>query len=285
MKSSWRLWISFAITLWLLFSAGCMQFRQSTQKAVKGFSKEGMVLHGVQIPWSGGDINAVWTGDTSKPWLCFLHGSPGGWPAFEDYLKDSALRENFCMIAIDRPGFGYSSFGKPESSLEKQSQAVMLVLDSILGSDQFLLAGHSLGGPLGIKMAILYPDRVVGAFVLAGSVDPDLEPREFFRPLLKKKVFRYLMPKSFWVSNYEIEGLMAELQVMSGQWNQVKCPVVSIHGTKDEFVPVENADFMKNKLDGVTPYRDIRLEGQSHFIPWNSMDTIRKEIINFVAHE
>lgn len=189
------------------------------------------------------------------------------------------------MIAIDRPGFGYSSFGHPEPSLAKQSEAIMTLLDSLVGNRPIVFAGHSLGGPLVIKTAALYPSRVAAAFVLAGSVDPKLEPREFFRPILKKKVFKFLMPRSFWVSNYEIEALMKELEIMEGEWELVQCPVISIHGTKDKFVPMENADHMREKLEGRTSFRDVRLEGKSHFIPWNSMDTIRQELLNFVIHE
>src|SRR5690606_23197238 len=117
--------------------------------------------------------------------------------------------------------------------------------------------------------------------LLAASVDPSLEPREFFRPVLKKKIFKHLIPKSFWVSNYEIEALMNELVEMVDDWKNIRCPVLSIHGTADDFVPVENADFIKNKLKGGVPFTDIRLEGRNHFIPWNSMDTIRAEILKF----
>lgn len=241
------------------------------------------MLHGVNIPWDGGSLNAVWTGDSTKPLLCFLHGSPGSWSAFENYLQDSSLLENFCMIAVDRPGFGYSEFGKPEPSLQRQSEAVMSVMDFVSGERSFFVAGHSLGGPLAIKMAFLNPRRIQGIILMAASVDPKLEPREFFRPVLKKNFFKYLIPTSFWVSNYEIEALMGELEKMENEWKEISCPVVSIHGTKDKFVPIANADYLARQLIN-SNYRDVRLQGKNHFIPWTAMDTIRQEIINFVAY-
>lgn len=279
-----RLWSAFFLVFWLMLSSGCMQFRKSVGTAEREFRELGLDITGGVVMSGTHVINYVAGGDSSLPVLLFLHGSPGGWSAFESYLKDTSLRHHFYMVSIDRPGFGYSDFGKPEPSLQAQAEAAYAVLDSLIPpSKEIWVAGHSLGGPVAVKMAILRPAALSGVVLLAGSVDPDLEPREFFRPALKRKIFRYLMPTSFWVSNYEIEELMDELKAMNQEWDRIRCPVLSVHGTADNFVPVGNADFVKMKLTGRVVFRDVRLNGKNHFIPWNSMDTIRSEIIKFAG--
>ena len=269
----------FLVVVWLLFSSGCMQFRKSTSEARKEFSKKGLELKGGKVSWSEGEVNFVWTGEGDKPWICFLHGSPGGWSAFEKYLADSALLEHFRMISVDRPGFGYSNFGQPEGSLDRQSEAVFAVLDSLCVQGRIYLAGHSLGGPVVARMAMMRPADIAGVMILSGSVDPDLEPREVFRPALKRRFFRHILPTSIWVSNYEIEELMGELKRIRPDWTEIRCPVVSLHGTKDDMVPIGNADYIARHLNDSVPFRDIRLQGRGHFIPWTEMDTVKVELI------
>lgn len=287
MKRGLILVLAMLLSLWLLLCSGCLQFRKPTIQAQRDFKKQEITLHAESITYSQErSVNLVWTGDSSKPLLCLLHGSPGSWTAFESYLQDSLLLRHYCLVAVDRPGFGYSDFGHPEPSLDSQAKATFYAMKKVFGSRPFYVAGHSLGGPLAIKMAMLDSSQIYGVVVMAGSVDPKLEPREFFRPTLKKRIFKYLIPKSIWVSNYEIEALMDELILMDDKWKGIVCPVLSIHGKDDTMVPIGNADYMATKFkQSPAQYRDIRLEGKNHFIPWNAMDTIRTELINFRKHE
>ncbi len=47
-------------------------------------------------------------GDTSKPLLLFIHGSPGAWYSYMKLMDDSALLANYRMIAVDCMGFDKS---------------------------------------------------------------------------------------------------------------------------------------------------------------------------------
>ena len=55
------------------------------------------------------------------PLIVFVHGSPGALNAYEDYFSDVDFLKYADMISVDRPGFGYSDFGKSESSLMIQA--------------------------------------------------------------------------------------------------------------------------------------------------------------------
>jgi pimeloyl-ACP methyl ester carboxylesterase len=64
----------------------------------------------IRMFFDGHNLHYIETGNAQKPTL-ILHGSPGSWNAFKEYLQDTTLLKKYRMIAIDRPGFGYSDFG------------------------------------------------------------------------------------------------------------------------------------------------------------------------------
>ena len=74
-------------------------------------------------------INYAIVESGDKPLVIFLHGAPGSLSAFIDYLKNKELQKSVNMIAVDRPGYGYSNFGKEETSL--QAQAFYIAVDCI----------------------------------------------------------------------------------------------------------------------------------------------------------
>ena len=56
---------------------------------------------------SGGrPVHVVAAGDPALPPVLFIHGSPGSWEAWQDYLADPELSSRAHLLAIDRPGFG-----------------------------------------------------------------------------------------------------------------------------------------------------------------------------------
>jgi len=265
--------------------ASCMQFRTSTREAKRDFAKNGIALNGAVIQTESRQLNFVWTGDKTKPNLLLVHGSPGSWDNYTQFLKDSLLLEHYRIIAVDRPGFGYSDFGAPCKTLKEQAEAIKRVMDSLDNGLGFYLAGHSLGGPVIVEIAAHYPNSVKGIALLAASIDPDLEPKEAFRPILLKPMSKLIIPEAIWSSNYEIYYLKDELELQKSLWPKIKCPVVSVHGTADNLVPVENVNYAQNMLDSTVSFEKHIIADQNHFILWNEFPLIRTVLINLLIDD
>ena len=58
------------------------------------------------------NIVYAYSGDPAKPGLLFIHGTPGGWGAFESYLASPILQEEYFMVSVDRLGWGKSAIDK-----------------------------------------------------------------------------------------------------------------------------------------------------------------------------
>jgi pimeloyl-ACP methyl ester carboxylesterase len=227
-------------------------------------------------------LHYVKAGDATKPLVLFLHGSPGSLSAFIDFLTDSTLLEEGLLITTDRPGFGYSNFGNGEPSLEKQCESLKPLLEEYKMNRPIILVGHSLAGALVVRMAAVYPHLIDGVIVVAGSVDPDLEPNEFwFRAPLATPFLSWILPKSFRASNQEIYQLKPELEKMLPLWKDVKCPVTVIQGKKDELVPAENADFAKKMLINA-PVELVLVDDMNHFVPWSHPYLIHDAILKMM---
>jgi hypothetical protein len=98
------------LAIWIVFAQSCMTFRSSDGQMKQRFSKNGVVLRTATTKIQGRNVHYAITGNDSLPTLVFLHGTPGSWNAFADYMQDSLLLGKYRMISIDRPGFGYSDF-------------------------------------------------------------------------------------------------------------------------------------------------------------------------------
>ena len=158
-----------------------MQFRMSKPEIDQYFvSKEHKgTLHRYE---SGRRVmNYLEVGDSALPLVVFVHGSPGSLSAFIDFMADTALLAKAQLVTVDRPGFGASNFGYAEPSLQKQADLLKPILESHKHQRPVILVGHSLGGPLIARMAMDYPELVDGLVMVAPSIDPELEPNEWFR--------------------------------------------------------------------------------------------------------
>lgn len=226
-------------------------------------------------------IHYTMVGNDSLPTLIFLHGSPSAWNAFEHFMKDPSLLFHFRMISVDRPGFGFSDFGDAVN-LEEQSLLLLPLFDVVKNGKPVFLAGHSLGGPLVIKMAADYPSAVKGIMLMSGSVDPALEPVEKWRILGAKFPFYYLFPGAFRPSNTELVYFKKDVFSLADDFSKVTCEVYLVHGDKDTWVPVGNVDYAKKKLVNAAKVETLILPGGNHFIPWSHKKEIAQALINML---
>lgn len=260
----------------------CMTFRVSSREVEEYFKKNN--VEGTQHAYKVGfrDIHYVKAGDPTKPLVVFIHGSPGSLSAFIHFLADTSLLRRTEMISTDRPGFGYSNFGNGVKTLHEQCDVLLPLLQANKNGRRLILVGHSLGGPLIARMAYEYPDLIDGLIIVAGSIDPELEPNEtWFRAPLATPFLSWLLPRSLRASNEEIYHLKPELEKMLPMWADIKCPVIVIQGRKDSLVPAENADFAKKMLVNA-PVEFIFKDDMDHFVPWSNPELIEQAIVTLI---
>lgn len=257
----------------------CMTFRMSPTEVHDYFEKKNIPVTRSSYEAIGRSMTFVGAGDSTKQPVLFVHGSPGSLSAFIDFLGDSTLLDKYFLISVDRPGFGHSGFGNAEKTLARQSEAILPLLEKYHASGKFILVGHSLGGPLIVQIASDYPQYISKLIIVAGSIDPALEPNEtWFRAPLSTPFLRWVLPKSFRASNDEIYHLKPELEKLSTAFPKIKIPVTVIQGMKDDLVPPGNADYAERMFTSA-PIEIIRLPEVNHFIPWSHPEVIRKELL------
>jgi len=282
---SWKWLIGVLVFAGLLFLLdSCMQFRMSKTEIEAYFAKKEKKgsLHSYPVG-KNRIINYLKVGDETLPLVVFVHGSPGSLDAFIDFMADTALLKRAQLITVDRPGFGASNFGYAEPSLEKQDTYLRPILEENKKHRPIILVGHSLGGPVIARMAMDYGDLVDGLVIVAGSIDPELEPDEtWFRAPLATPFLKWMIPRVFRASNDELYKLKPELIKMLPLWDKIHCRVIVIQGKKDSLVPAANADFAKKMLTHASSLDFVMKEDMDHFVPWSNPELIRVAILKLL---
>ena len=264
----------FLFTFWLVQAQRRMKFRETDEEAKKEFQELGLTLVTKTIYEEGFDLHYVQIGSDTLPTLFFVHGSPGSWNAFKRYLQDKDLIRHYRMVAIDRPGFGFSEFNNARN-LTEQTRIIDHLLTSIRNDKPIFLVGHSLGGPLIVKLYLDNSSLISGLVILAGALDPKSEKPEKWRPLLFKTPLNYFVPGAMRPSNEELWYLKKDLQVLDKELDKVFCPVWIVHGDKDSLVPVSNTAYAQRKLTNAKSVEITILRGANHFIPWTHFAEIK----------
>ena len=261
----------------IVWAAGYAQSGQGTQDRALAQEIEQAQLYSDYVHAYGRKMHFVATKKPNQaqyPLVIFVHGAPGNWQNFEQYLTDPALRENATLISIDRLGYGKSQKGKWETSLKIHAALLHEVMKLYPDSAPKIFVGHSFGGPVLARYGIDYPDETHQFIILAGSVDPALEVTKWYQTLAHW--FRFLVPSDWNVANQEILPLKGELEAMLPFWQNIKAKLLVIQGRDDKLVPHENARFIKQQIPDA---EIIYLAGQGHFLPWERYEMIANIII------
>jgi pimeloyl-ACP methyl ester carboxylesterase len=280
LKSRFKIkYILFGLALsYIIMCQSCMTMRTSPKKTKAFFNTAKIDFLDKSVTVDGHQLHYIQTGQENKPTLVFIHGSPGSWNAYKKYLIDTLLLRKYRMIAIDRPGFGYSDFGEAED-LKTQSRWIEDFLKTVDNKKPIALVGHSLGGPIIAKMAIDEPDKYQQLVILSGSVDPSAEETENWRFYIKMKPIRYLIPGALRPANDELWWLKQDLVDMKPLLKKITSDVTIIHGTKDRLVPYSNVAFIKKEFVNAKSMDVISIENADHFIPWTHFEIIRKALL------
>ena len=270
-----RYFVLYILLVIMLLAHGCLSFRMSDKKWEKELTEKGQAkptIHNYEV--EGRNIHYVHVGNDTLPLFIFIHGTPGSASGFKDYLADTSLSNHIQMISVDRPGFGYSDFGKSVKALEDQSRYLKPMLERHASAPKIFLVGHSLGGPVIARMAMDYEELMNGLIMLAPSIAPELEPFEWYRKPMDWAAIRWAIPTVMRVSNQEVLPVKGDLTKMLPLWNKITIPVVVLQGEKDVLVPKENAFFAKQMLINSERVDIYMLPNENHFIVWSQYDKV-----------
>jgi pimeloyl-ACP methyl ester carboxylesterase len=134
------------------------------------------------LPVRGGRIHYVEKGDPKAQTIVMIHGLAGQLQHYTYALVDK-LADEYHVIALDRPGCGYSTRDSADlARLREQARMIAEFLEAKEVSGA-ILVGHSLGGAVSLAMALDFPERVGGLALLAPLTQKLPGTPAVFKPL------------------------------------------------------------------------------------------------------
>jgi pimeloyl-ACP methyl ester carboxylesterase len=164
------------LSLMLALAAGLLLFTVHTVRQVEAVLPPGGRF--VDVP--GARLHVVERGQ--GPALLLVHGLAGQLCHFTYALVDE-LAKQYRVVAVDRPGSGYSVRAPGASAaLGAQADVLAALIDEI-GLGRPLVVGHSLGGAVALALAQRHPEHVAGLLLLAPLTHPVREISPVFSRL------------------------------------------------------------------------------------------------------
>ena len=246
---------------------------QSEWRGYRGLP-QGVSEQWIAVGDEGEKLHAWWApaADKDAPVLLYLHGAR--WNLTGSVTRIPRWnRMGFSVLAIDYRGFGksaaVSSAVPSEQSANEDAEAAWKYLATLAPASKRYVFGHSLGASMALQLALGHTDA--SGLILEGAFTsvPDMirETRWGFLPVS-------------WLVTQRFDNI--------DRIEKVKIPVLVVHGTADEIVPVA----MGEKLFAAAkaPKKFLRAEGGSHHnLTANFFDQYREAIvelfgINLASH-
>ena len=162
--------------------------------------------------------------------VVLVHGAPADASSWNRLLgSEAAKRSDARFIAIDRLGYGNSTPGA-QLSLEQHAESLLPFIE-----EGTILVGHSYGGPVVLRAAAMFADRIDGVVIVAGACDPFMKDAQGVRRAVD--AIAPIVPEPWEVANRELLALTEENRAMEAHLDRIRCPVEVIHGTWDPVCP------------------------------------------------
>ena len=132
----------------------------------------------------GVDIFYREAGPPDAPTVVLLHGFPSSSRMYRDLIP--ILADRYHVIAPDYPAFGHSGV-PPREQFHYTHQHLAEVMDALLtklGVDRFALYMMDFGGPIGFKLMLKYPDRLIGGIIQNAPIFKEKFEDKFWQPLV-----------------------------------------------------------------------------------------------------
>jgi pimeloyl-ACP methyl ester carboxylesterase len=215
---------------------------------------------------------------TTTPPLVLLHGVGGThllWPAALRRLPSTSV------YALDLPGHGRSG-GSAQPLIEHYVEAVDDFLQ-MAGLQQAVVAGHSMGGAVALKLGLDHAQQVAGLVLIATGARLRVAPPTFeaLQGDINQAAKRF--SQTAWGAEADqqmvTEGrlalaesgrdvLLADFRAtdrfdVTDQLIQIRQPTLIIVGTRDQLTPPRYSEDMNKRI---TDSRLVKIEGAGHMV-------------------
>ncbi|OYW82890.1 MAG: 3-oxoadipate enol-lactonase [Sphingobium sp. 32-64-5] len=163
------------------------------------------------------------------------------------------VRDHFSLLRIDTRGHGASMAEPGDYALGTLAADVRAVADAA-GLGNFALAGVSLGGMIGMELALLHPDRGVYEAVRRQLVTMDAE-------------------------GYAGCGAAIRDMTLADRIGAIGCPALVVTGTRDSSTPYAgHGEYLLTHIPGAVHHS---LEA-AHLAPFEAPEALAERLLSFL---
>lgn len=215
----------------------------------------------------------------SLPYLIFVHGAPGAWYGFLNFMDDSLLQKKFNMIAVDRIGYGKSNYGKQELNTALQARCIYeLIKKENKFKKPVTLLGRSYGAPICAKISINHFDEINHLVMVSPVIDPAKEKFYWFSKLGKLKIIQLILPKMLNVATAEKYIHSKEMNQFEKQWQRLFVPTTVITGALDRIADTSNFSYAKKHLINCDTTL-LMIKDAGHLVTYEKPELIREILL------
>ncbi|MBC7863919.1 MAG: alpha/beta hydrolase, partial [Bacteroidia bacterium] len=270
----------FYLTLIALLINSCLSKYVLTDKEIKKHyaKKEFSPCFGMAT-YKGKLVHYAQTGNDTMPTVLFIHGGPGAWYGWIDFMDDDSLRKKFNMVSVDRLGYGKSDYGKAELSTEEQVNSILEVMKKFPTDKKIIVVGRSYGAPIAAMVSKELGKQVGKLILISPVVHPDKEKFYWFSPIIKSRSVNWMFPKFVNVASKEKYAHAKEMKKILPEWKDVKCNTVVVAGGKDWVAEKSNYLVTDTLLKNCCSKEMIYLPEASHWIATENKGLVKELIL------
>ena len=220
-----------------------------------------------------------WTiGADSLPVTLLLHGAPSSMVKYRALFRDSSVYNHTRLVAVDRPGYGKSHYGKAVVSIVDQAKIMEPLLKKLSENGPVVLCGSSYGGSVAAKLAMDHSDQLRALVLQSASVQPYAERTPKIARWIHSPL-GFVFPKWARVATREKYAHSQALEAIQDGWQRIQCPVWILHGVMDDLIYPSNAEYAYQQLSPHTTVTYMPLDSTRHNMYWARRDVVKSFLL------
>lgn len=220
-------------------------------------------------------------GDSAQPVILFIHGAPSSLSFFDKFFKDTLLLKKAQLVAVDRPGYGYSDFGRVETSIINQAKFLQPLIDRYRKAPFLMIVGSSYGGSVSARLAMNNPDLVDHVVFVSSALGPGLERTYPISYLADSPLIYWCVSPLLRLANDEKLAHRKALEAILPDWPKIRANITMLHGQRDELVYPTNVSFAEHHLVNAR-VKQFLLPENRHDIVFNKREYMTQIILDIL---